>query len=63
MEEKTKSNNKKYICIECQNENTVNSDSKEGDIIECEFCGIEYELKKDDENPEEFELILLEEEK
>ncbi len=63
MEDKVKTKDKKYTCLECQNENSLGKDTKEGDIIECEFCGIEYEVVKDPENPEEFELILLEEEK
>ena len=63
QEETTKTKNKKYTCIECQNENTIEKDAKEGDIIECEFCGIEYELKKDPDNKDEFILVLLEEEK
>jgi len=60
MNEQTKTNDKKYTCLECKNENTV-SDAKLGDVIECEYCGIEYEVVEVLEN--EYTLKLLEEEK
>jgi DNA-directed RNA polymerase subunit RPC12/RpoP len=58
----TQSNKDKYICIECKNENIIEEDKKLGDVVECEFCGIEYKLieQNDDGN---FVLELLEEEK
>lgn len=51
----------KYICLECQNENKV-GDLQVGDVVECEFCGIEYEdvSKSGDGN---YVLRILEEEK
>lgn len=55
-------NNKKFTCPECKNENTVSDDVQVGEVIECEFCGIEFEVT--DKNSEgEFVLQVLEEEK
>ncbi len=43
MEDNVKLVNGKYTCSECSNENTLD-EANEGDIVECEFCGIEYEI-------------------
>ncbi len=53
--------NNKFICIECQNEVTVDADKKVGDIIECPYCGIEYEIISKDESG--MTIQLIEEEK
>lgn len=59
MNESVKTANKKYICLECKNENEVSGNV--GDVVECAFCGIEYEIKAQD--GEEYELQIIEEEK
>ena len=53
--------NNKFTCIECQNEVTVDADKKVGDIIECPYCGIEYEIIAKDESG--MTIQLIEEEK
>ena len=53
--------NNKFVCIECQNEVTVDADKKVGDIIECPYCGIEYEIIAKDEAG--MTIQLIEEEK
>ena len=53
--------NNKFVCIECQNEVTVDADKKVGDIIECPYCGIEYEIISKDEAG--MTIQLIEEEK
>lgn len=60
--EKITTNSQKFICPECQNENEISADAKVGDIIECEFCGIEFEIAEQTEG-EEFVIQMLEEEK
>ncbi|MBD3362535.1 hypothetical protein GF362_02345 [Candidatus Dojkabacteria bacterium] len=57
-----KSNGNNYVCDECKNENTISEEKKIKDIVECEFCGIEYTLIDQDES-ENFTLEMLEEEK
>lgn len=51
----------KYTCLECQNINEI-GELNVGDVVECQFCGIEYEVvsKTDDGN---YVLRILEEEK
>jgi len=57
-----KSDGSKYICLECKNENTYSDEKTEGDVLECEFCGIEYEcLGKNEEG--NCKLRIIEEEK
>jgi transcription elongation factor Elf1 len=34
----------KFQCLECRNEVTLDPNKKVGDVIECPFCGIEYEV-------------------
>jgi len=51
-----------YTCDECKNKNVINNESKVGDIIECEHCGIEYRIESIDKN-DNFVLEILEEEK
>lgn len=43
MDDKVVAVDKKYTCVECQNENELGS-HKPGDVVECGFCGIEYEI-------------------
>lgn len=53
-----KSENKKLTCPECKNQFDVEAEVKEGDVVECPFCGIELEVMKKDENGEvEVEII------
>lgn len=63
MEEKDeiKTSKDKYVCIECKNENEI-PERATGDVVECEYCGIEYEIVDQDENGN-FTLRILEEEK
>ena len=52
----------KYTCPECKNINELTEEYSVGDILECEFCGIEFEVvEKNDKN--ELILQILEEEK
>lgn len=60
--EQIKTKSGKYTCMECKNEMSIDPEKRTGDFIECEMCGIEYEvLHKDDEG--DYLLQLLEEEK
>ena len=56
------SENFKYTCDECKNQAELSQDTIVGDIIECQFCGIEYEITSTEGNGV-FTLSLLEEEK
>ncbi len=38
--------NFEFICIECQNPNKLSENMNEGEVVECEFCGIEYEISE-----------------
>lgn len=60
-EKKFTTENRKYICPECQNENEIPADSKVGDVVECDFCGIEFEIVAIENG--EFVLQVIEEEK
>lgn len=62
MEPKISTSENKYVCSECKNENMLEDGSNVGDILECNFCGIEYEIAEMDENGNPT-LILIEEEK
>jgi len=54
---------KKFNCVECKNESDLNANPlKVGDIFECPFCGIEYEVSDIDTNGE-YSLEIIEEEK
>lgn len=61
MSDQIKTINSKFTCTECQNEVEVKTDCKVGDVIECEFCGIEYEINESAAG--EFVLAIIEEEK
>lgn len=56
------SDGNKYICDECKNECEIPEGTEIDDVLECEFCGIEYRVVEinDDGN---YILELLEEEK
>lgn len=62
MDEVITTDNKTTDCIECKNAIKMDDDSKVGDVTECEYCGIEYEVKEK-QNDGEFKLQLIEEEK
>ncbi len=54
---------KKFACNECKNESDLSANPlKVGDIFECPFCGIEYEVSDIDSNGE-YSLEIIEEEK
>lgn len=54
--------NFEFTCIECQNTNTVDQGMNEDDVVECQFCGIEYEINEVTTDGQ-YILQLLEEEK
>ena len=52
----------KFICIECKNEVIIDpGKQKVGDVIECPYCGIEYEIVS--KNGDEAVVQMIEEEK
>jgi len=55
-----KTNNKKLNCVECKNDFDV-SDKAEGEVCECPYCGIEYEIVSEKEG--EYDCTIIEEEK
>lgn len=61
MDDQVKTQDGKFVCVECQNENELD-DKKEGDVVECGFCGIEYEVKEADDDGNVV-LEIVEEEK
>jgi hypothetical protein len=61
MSEQTTTKNKKLLCLECKNETALEQEYKEGDVIECSFCGIEYEV--DAREGEDYKISMIEEEK
>jgi transcription elongation factor Elf1 len=61
MNEKVTTVGGKFQCLECRNEVTLDADKKVGDVIECPFCGIEYEVTE--KNDTEATLQIIEEEK
>jgi len=61
MNEAVSTANRKFTCLECQNENEVKPDTRVGDIVECSACGIEYEVVSQD--GQEYTLQIIEEEK
>ena len=54
--------NKKFVCVECQNEVEVESGLEVGDVVECDYCGLEYEVLEVLDNGE-YKLVVVEEEK
>jgi transcription elongation factor Elf1 len=61
MSEQTHSKNKKFTCLECKNETELTQDYNEGDVVECNFCGIEYEVAAKADG--DYTLQMIEEEK
>jgi transcription elongation factor Elf1 len=59
--EQVKALDNKFTCLECQNEVVLDPEKKVGDIVECPYCGIEYEVTGKDETG--VTLQLIEEEK
>ncbi len=60
--DQVKTKNRKFFCMECENEIEVMKDKEKGDFFECEFCGIEFEiLEKYDDG--EYKVQIVEEEK
>lgn len=53
---------KKFTCDECQNENELKEGLKVGDVVECNFCGIEFEIVEITLEGE-YVLQIIEEEK
>lgn len=61
MNEQITTQGQKFSCIECKNEVTVDPARGSGDVIECPYCGIEYEIVSQEGS--EFVLQIIEEEK
>lgn len=61
MDNKIKTQNKKFICPECKNEVTCDPSQEVDDVIECPSCGMEYEVVEKD--GEELIVQMIEEEK
>lgn len=61
MDEKIKTQNWKFTCLECKNEVICDPSQQVDDVIECPYCGMEYEIIAKD--GEEFILQVIEEEK
>jgi len=61
MDNKIKTQNGKFICMECKNEVVCDPNQQVDDVIECPFCGMEYEVTEKD--GEELVLQVIEEEK
>ncbi|MFQ5492650.1 MAG: hypothetical protein ACE5DX_00625 [Candidatus Dojkabacteria bacterium] len=57
MGEQTKTQNHSLTCQECKNDTKLADDLKEGDVVECEFCGIEYEVTGKDGSDHLLEMI------
>lgn len=62
MDIKVTTSDYNYTCDECKNEGEINSEKNVGDIVECQFCGIEYEIIEDIGNGQ-MTLSMIEEEK
>ena len=61
MDDKLTTDGLKATCLECKNEFDLDSNVSVGDVVECPYCGIEYEvLSETDGN---YELMILDEEK
>ncbi|HEX9804431.1 MAG TPA: hypothetical protein VGA67_02020 [Candidatus Dojkabacteria bacterium] len=62
MDDKITTQNKQYRCLECKNENSISEDKNLADVVECDFCGIEYEIKEKTDSGE-YMLMIMEDEK
>ena len=61
MDNKIKTQNWKFICPECKNEVICDPKLEVDDVVECPFCGMEYESTS--KEGDEFILQMIEEEK
>jgi lysine biosynthesis protein LysW len=61
MNEQVKTQGGKFACTECRNEITLDPSKVVGDVVECPYCGIEYEVTSKEE--QESVLQMIEEEK
>lgn len=62
MNEQITTQDHKFSCVECKNEVTMDQNKRRvGDVVECPFCGIEYEIVG--KAGEESVLQMIEEEK
>jgi transcription elongation factor Elf1 len=61
MKDKIKTTNFKFECLECRNEVTCDEKQEVDDVIECQSCGIEYELTE--RNGDDMTFEMIEEEK
>ncbi|MBD3280942.1 hypothetical protein GF389_05480 [Candidatus Dojkabacteria bacterium] len=57
MNDTVTTNDENFTCLECKNEMELDSELKVGDVIECEFCGLEYEYTEDGEDGQVFKII------
>ena len=57
MDDTVTTNDGHFVCLECKNAMDLAKELKIGDVIECEFCGIEYEYEEDGEEGKEFKVI------
>ncbi len=62
MDIKITSQGKSYTCAECKNDSALSDGSGVGDVVECEFCGIEYEIASVEPDGN-YTLAMIEEEK
>jgi len=62
MDLKITTQGKTYTCAECKNDAELDESSAVGDVVECQFCGIEYEIMSVDTEGN-YTLALIEEEK
>lgn len=62
MDIKITSQGQEYTCAECKNEASIDTENGVGDVVECTFCGIEYEILSHDDDGN-YELSIIEEEK
>lgn len=62
MDLKITTQGKTYTCAECKNDAELDEAVGVGDVVECPFCGIEYEIASTDTEGN-FTLVLIEEEK
>ena len=50
-----KTKNFQFSCPECNNDTQLTNKYQDGDVVECDYCGIEFELTVD---PEDKEYLL-----
>lgn len=57
MNDTVVTNDGNFVCLECKNAMELAQELKLGDVIECEFCGIEYEYAEDGDDGKTFKVI------